>query len=226
LQSSIISKTVLQGKNLLLLREDGIGIDWSSQTEVGILQIERSKHPRDSEFHINILDLFDIRLSPNLVFQQKNDTIFYEGRATSHGVNRELLDVSTPADESTENELLLIDAETSTAPHKSMPLSDKLKLAVLAILGCCIPLIWALNGCMSADNVQGDEISSTTFDLVKYTAPAPSASASAPAVLEGFQVYQPVLTHQEQQMRLFWAMARRIRRQLLKQRLVAAVRSS
>jgi hypothetical protein len=164
--------------------------------------------------------------APVFTVQQKNDTIFYEGRAISHGVNRELLDVSTPADESTENELLLIDAETSTAPHKSMPLSDKLKLAVLAILGCCIPLIWALNGCMSADNVQGDEISSTTFDLVKYTAPAPSASASAPAVLEGFQVYQPVLTHQEQQMRLFWAMARRIRRQLLKQRLVAAVRSS
>jgi hypothetical protein len=126
--------------------------------------------------------------------QQKNDTIFYEGRAISHGANREFLDVSTPADESTEKELLLVDAESSTAPRKSMSLSDKLKLAVLAILGCCIPLIWALNSCMSTDNVQGDEISSATFDLVKYAVPAPSASASAPAVLEVFQVYQPVLT--------------------------------
>jgi hypothetical protein len=126
--------------------------------------------------------------------QQKNDTIFYEGRAISHGANREFLDISTPAGESTEKELLLVDTETSTAPRKSVSLSDKLKLAVLAILGCCIPLIWALNGCMSAGNVQGDEISSANFDLVKDAVPAPSAPASAPAVLEVFQVYQPVLT--------------------------------
>jgi hypothetical protein len=110
--------------------------------------------------------------------QQKNDTSFHEGRAISHGANKELLDLSTPVDESTEKELLLVDAKTSTAPCKSISLRDKLNLAVLAILGCCIPLIWALNGCMSADKVQGDEISSETFDLVKYAVPAPSVSAS------------------------------------------------
>jgi hypothetical protein len=128
--------------------------------------------------------------------QQKNDTIFYERHAISHGANREFLDISNPVDGSTEKKmlLLLVDAETSAAPRKSMPLSDKLKLAVLAILGCCILLTWALNGCMSADNAQKDEISSPSFDLVKYAVPAPSASASAPAVLEVFQVYQPVLT--------------------------------
>jgi hypothetical protein len=126
--------------------------------------------------------------------QQKNDTVSYEGHAISYGANREFQDVSTPVDESAQKELLLVDAEASTAPRKCMSLNDKLKLTVLAILGCCIPLIWALNGCMFANNVQEDEISSAAFDLVKYAVPAPSASASALAVLEVFQVYQPVLT--------------------------------
>jgi hypothetical protein len=74
-----------------------------------------------------------------------------------------------------------------------MPFKDKLKLAVLTILGCCIPLIWVLNDCIPTDNAQGNKVSSTNFDLVKYTVPTPS-SASAPAILEVFQVYQPVLT--------------------------------
>ena len=89
--------------------------------------------------------------------------------------------------------MLLVEGETPTSPRKYTSFSDKLKLAILAILGCCIPLIWVLNDCIPVDNVQGDEISAATFDLVKYST-APSASVSASAVLEVFQVYQPVLT--------------------------------
>ncbi|KAE8453075.1 hypothetical protein EG329_012262 [Mollisiaceae sp. DMI_Dod_QoI] len=67
------------------------------------------------------------------------------------------------------------------------------KTLLLAILGSCITLTLLLGDCLprTINNWQIEESPAVSFDLVKDAVPSPTPSS---AVLEVFQVYQPVLT--------------------------------
>ncbi|PQE32129.1 Peptide-N4-(N-acetyl-beta-glucosaminyl)asparagine amidase A protein [Rutstroemia sp. NJR-2017a WRK4] len=67
--------------------------------------------------------------------------------------------------------------------------SRKLQLIFFALLCCCLPFLWLLRPCSPEDVTD----SYPDYHLVKHSAPVPAATPSS-AVLEVFQVYQPVLT--------------------------------
>jgi hypothetical protein len=67
--------------------------------------------------------------------------------------------------------------------------SRPLQLIFFILLCSCLPLIWLLRPCSPEDVAD----SFPDYHLVKHSAPVPAATPSS-AVLEVFQVYQPVLT--------------------------------
>ena len=96
-----------------------------------------------------------------------------------------------PHDAALEKESLLLKTEIRRSPRG--PVGIRSKVVILTFIGCCITLIWLLNDCLPTKSWKEDENASADFELVKYQAPAPSATPST-GVLEVFQVYQPVLT--------------------------------
>jgi len=66
------------------------------------------------------------------------------------------------------------------------------RLLLLTFAGSCVGLFWLFSDCLVATNREQHEVTLTSLDLVKNAARAPAATPST-AVLECFQVYQPVL---------------------------------
>jgi hypothetical protein len=120
----------------------------------------------------------------------------------SHIVNRDVLvtnTASSPAinsntiDANTEKEALLGFITSASSQRRS---SISFKSLFFALLGCCLALTLLLTKCMpiTLEEWQTDESSSISLGLVKNAVAVPSATPSSAAVLEVFQVYQPVLT--------------------------------
>lgn len=74
--------------------------------------------------------------------------------------------------------------------------STGVKSLLLAIIGACVALTLLLGNCLPTtfEQWRADHSPSASFSLVKHAVAAPSATPSSTAVLEVFQVYQPVLT--------------------------------
>ena len=66
------------------------------------------------------------------------------------------------------------------------------RLLLLIFVACCIGLFWLFSDCLVARHGEQNEVTSASLDFVKNAARAPAATPST-AVLECFQVYQPVL---------------------------------
>src|ERR1700760_4832624 len=62
---------------------------------------------------------------------------------------------------------------------------------LLVFTGICVGFTWLLSGCLSKNRLDVQALRSTISNLVKDAVPSPAAT---PAVLNVFQVYQPVLT--------------------------------
>lgn len=84
--------------------------------------------------------------------------------------------------------------ETTVAPTRGLlhPIQS-VKTFGIAVLATCAILVWLLASCVPAIEWESDTSSFANFGLVKDAVAVPVASAT-PAVLEVFQVYQPVLT--------------------------------
>ncbi|TVY86261.1 Peptide-N4-(N-acetyl-beta-glucosaminyl)asparagine amidase A, partial [Lachnellula willkommii] len=63
---------------------------------------------------------------------------------------------------------------------------------LLSFATCCIGLLWIFSDCVVASHGDQHEITSASLDLARNAARTPAATPSS-AVLECFQVYQPVL---------------------------------
>ncbi|TVY45016.1 Peptide-N4-(N-acetyl-beta-glucosaminyl)asparagine amidase A [Lachnellula occidentalis] len=63
---------------------------------------------------------------------------------------------------------------------------------LLSFAACCIGLLWIFSDCLVASHGGHHEATSTSLDLARNAARTPAATPSS-AVLECFQVYQPVL---------------------------------
>lgn len=63
---------------------------------------------------------------------------------------------------------------------------------LLSLAACCIGLLWIFSDCLIASQGGQHGSTSASFDLARHAARTPAATPSS-AVLECFQVYQPVL---------------------------------
>ena len=68
------------------------------------------------------------------------------------------------------------------------------KLSILALLGCSILLVSYLRDCLPEQGGPEQDATYPDFNIVKYSSITAGAASSAVALLEDFQVYQPVLT--------------------------------
>lgn len=84
-------------------------------------------------------------------------------------------------------------SKTSSHHRRS---STSLKNLCFAIFGCSVALVFLLTKCLPDALVewQTDDYHPTTLSLVKHSVAASSATPSSTAVLECFQVAEPVLT--------------------------------
>jgi len=88
---------------------------------------------------------------------------------------------------------IMLSNEESQSNH------SRTKVFAIVVLVCSLCLLWLFGDCLSAKHRETEFESVTVhsthpFNLVKYQAPAASPTPSSSAVLECFQVYQPVLT--------------------------------
>jgi hypothetical protein len=91
-----------------------------------------------------------------------------------------------------EEKLLLGKVDGSGSEQRCRNKRGWYRLSLLTFVGCCIGLFWLFSDCLVASHGEQHEVTSASLDLVKNAARAPAATPST-AVLECFQVYQPVL---------------------------------
>ncbi|TAQ91493.1 hypothetical protein B7494_g260 [Chlorociboria aeruginascens] len=93
-----------------------------------------------------------------------------------------------------EKHQLLIAENHGEKPGRNLP-SAILKLILILLVGLCGSLFWILDDCRLFYTLEDSKPQQTSnFNLIKYAVTTSSAAPSTTAVLEVFQVYQPVLT--------------------------------